>query len=67
MLYSSSGAQPDQRSADGHREAEGGTDDQQRWLFLVRCQQRSAAERDIYSSHVAAMEEAGEDFFGNFS
>jgi len=40
---------------------------EQRWLFLARCQQRSAAERDIYSTHVAAMEEAGEDFFGNFS
>ncbi len=50
-----------------YREGELRIENEQRWLFLARCQQRSAAERDIYSSHVAAMEEAGEDFFGNFS
>ncbi|CAL5220268.1 g2249 [Coccomyxa viridis] len=58
----SSSSSPDaSRGGDARRE------DEQRWLFLARCQQRSSAERDIYSSHVAAMEEAGEDFFGNFS
>jgi len=39
----------------------------QRWLFLARCQHHSEMEMDMYASHVNAMEEAGEDFFGNFS
>ena len=40
---------------------------QQRWLFVARCQHRSATEMEQYKDHVGAMEEAGEDFFGNFS
>jgi hypothetical protein len=40
---------------------------EQRWLFLARCQQRSLQEMALYASHVEAMEEASEDFFGNFS
>ncbi|KAK9904038.1 hypothetical protein WJX75_003147 [Coccomyxa subellipsoidea] len=41
-------------------------EEEQRWLFVARCQQRSSQEMDTYADHVAAMEEAGEDFFGNF-
>jgi hypothetical protein len=44
-----------------------GDEPEQRWLFLVRCQQRSLQEMTIYADQVEAMEEAGEDFFGHFS
>ena len=40
---------------------------QQRWLFVARCQHRSAFEVTQYADHASAMEEAGEDFFGHFS
>ena len=51
--------QPIEEGSDKHAD--------QRWLFLARCQQRSLQEMALYASHVEAMEEAGEDFFGNFS
>lgn len=43
-----------------------GEEGQQRWLFVARCQHRSAFEVTQYTDHTNAMEEAGEDFFGNF-
>ncbi|CAL8470654.1 g10196 [Coccomyxa elongata] len=46
---------------------EGQAEKAQRWLFIAQCQQRSLEEMTTYADHVAAMEEAGEDFFGNFS
>jgi hypothetical protein len=38
-----------------------------RWVFVARCQHRSQAEMTMYADHMAAQEDAGEDFFGNFS
>lgn len=37
------------------------------WLFTSQHQRMSLAEMGVYSDHVAAAEDADEDFFGNFS
>ena len=37
------------------------------WLFVAQQKRLSLQEMGILSDHVAAAEEADEDFFGNFS
>lgn len=59
-------SKPDSTRADSLQQ-EGQAEEVQRWLFIAQCRQRSVEEMTTYADHVAAMEEAGEDFFGNFS
>lgn len=52
------------------RSGASGKDDpgaERQWVFVARCQHHSQAEMTMYADHTEAMEEAGEDFFGNFS
>ena len=45
----------------------GDSSDDAVWLFTCQQQRMSVAEVGIYDDHVAAAQEADEDFFGNFS
>jgi hypothetical protein len=59
-------ARPEQGRG-GAAAASAGGGEPARWLFTAQQQRLSAAQVGAYSAHVAAAEEADEDFFDNFS